>query len=142
MIDGKTRQVLSDTESSQRCTICGALPKEVNDLELVRKKKISLEVYQYGLSTLYAWIRFLEWVLHLAYKLTIKKHYKKLTYAEKEIVQNEKIRIQGEIMEELGILVDSVKQGAGNTNDGNVARRFFADYHKVANITKVREDFI
>lgn len=26
MIDGKTRQVLTETESSQRCTVCGALP--------------------------------------------------------------------------------------------------------------------
>lgn len=39
MIDGKTRNVLTETESSQRCAICGVLPKEVNNLEIVGKKK-------------------------------------------------------------------------------------------------------
>lgn len=142
MIDGKTRQVLTETESSQRCTVCGVLPKEINDLEIVRKKKLNLESYQYGLSTLHGWIRFMEWILHLAYKLQIKKHYQKLTEAEKEIIKIEKKRIQIEIRDQLGILVDCVKQGAGNTNDGNVARKFFSAYSKVSSITKIREDFI
>lgn len=85
------------------------------------KKKVNLESYQYGLSTLHGWIRFIEWILLLAYKLPIKKHYTKLTEEEKKIIKNEKEHIQVEIREQLGILVDCVKQGAGNTNDGNVA---------------------
>lgn len=42
----------------------------------------------------------------------------------------------------LGLLVDVVKQGHGTTNDGNTARRFFADYKTSASITGVDEKFI
>lgn len=142
MIDGKTRQALTETESSQRCCVCGALPSEVNDLAIVRRKRINLSAYQYGLSTLHGWIRFLEWVLHLAYKLRVKKHYKKLTDHENQLIAEDKKRIQDACREELGILVDCVKQGTGNTNDGNIARKFFEEYRKVSIITNVREEFI
>lgn len=42
----------------------------------------------------------------------------------------------------MGLLVDVVKQGAGNTNDGNTARRFFANPEATAQITGVDEELI
>ncbi|KAL4714339.1 hypothetical protein ACJJTC_009691, partial [Scirpophaga incertulas] len=40
------------------------------------------------------------------------------------------------------LLVDIVKQGFGTTNDGNTARKFFREYEKSANITKIDENLI
>ena len=38
--------------------------------------------------------------------------------------------------------MDAVKQDAGNTNDGNTARKFFQNYNKVAEITGIDQHFI
>nr|CAI5862443.1 unnamed protein product [Callosobruchus analis] len=40
------------------------------------------------------------------------------------------------------LLLDTVEQGSGNTNDGNTARRFFKDPKRAAEITKVDETLI
>lgn len=37
---------------------------------------------------------------------------------------------------QIGLIVDKPKQGGGNTNDGNMARRFFKDPSKSAEITE------
>lgn len=37
-----------------------------------------------------------------------------------------KAKIQRELKDKLGILVDQPTSGSGNTNDGNTARRFFS----------------
>lgn len=42
----------------------------------------------------------------------------------------------------MGILVDMPKQKAGNTNDGNTARRFFKDAHTTAEITGININLI
>ncbi|KAM3956298.1 uncharacterized protein ACR2FA_009749 [Aphomia sociella] len=57
-IDGKVAQVITDTPSSSTCTICGATPRQMNDLEKVTVRLEDENAYQYGLSTLHAWIRF------------------------------------------------------------------------------------
>ncbi|OXU31510.1 hypothetical protein TSAR_014214 [Trichomalopsis sarcophagae] len=44
--------------------------------------------------------------------------------------------IQDGLHEELGILADAPTQGAGNTNDGNTARRFFNNADVVIRITE------
>ena len=128
MIDGKARQALTDTISSQRCPICNSVPKDMNNLEALNKKPVNIESYQYGLPTLHAWIRNMEWILHLAYKLPVKKWNERLLDTEKEIVKQTKSRIQREIRNELNILVDCVKQGVGSTNDGNTSRKFFRNF--------------
>ena len=43
---------------------------------------------------------------------------------------------------ELGILVDSVKHGSGSTNDGNTARRFFANPSVVSEITNFNKELL
>lgn len=53
-----------------------------------------------------------------------------------------KARIQNEFKERMGLRVDFVKQGSGTTNDGNTARRFFAEPEITASITMVDENII
>lgn len=53
MIDGKVAQVLTETPSSASCTICGATPRQMNNLEAVRKRDVNESSFQYRLSTLH-----------------------------------------------------------------------------------------
>lgn len=71
MIDGKVCQALTFTSSASNCVICEAKPSEMNNL--MAKKKEKAENFQYGISTLHAWIRFMECILHLAYHLPFRK---------------------------------------------------------------------
>lgn len=69
MVDGKAINAITDTKSTQTCNICGATPKDMNNLKQLRKKENKTENYKFGLSTLHCWIRCLECLLHIAYKL-------------------------------------------------------------------------
>lgn len=73
MLDGKVSSTLTES-SSMKCFICGASPKDINNFDLVCKKKIKNEEYlKFGMSSLHAWIRCMEFLLHIAYNLEIKK---------------------------------------------------------------------
>lgn len=142
MVDGKTCQYLSHTKSSQACPICKATPNEMNDVESVSCKVDDKSIYEFGLSPLHAKIRFMEYILNISYNLSFKKWAAtKKNGFDIEKKQN-KLRIQKEFRERLGIYIDVVKQGSGNTNDGNTARRFFENYNIVAEITLVDENII
>lgn len=46
----------------------------MNNIEKCRKKENAQEIfYNFGLSTLHAWIRFFECLLHIAYRLEFKQ---------------------------------------------------------------------
>ena len=61
MLDGKAVTALSDaTNSSMCCPVCGAKPTEMNDISAVKKRPYLHESLKFGMSTLYAWIRFME----------------------------------------------------------------------------------
>lgn len=51
------------------------------------------------------------------------------------IVDATQLAMQQALKIKLGILVDIPKQGYGSTNDGNTARKFFANIDQVAEIT-------
>ncbi|XP_076285553.1 uncharacterized protein LOC143211606 isoform X2 [Lasioglossum baleicum] len=91
------------------------------------------EYYKYGLSTLHCWIRFMEYRPHVSYNLDFEKgsartiEEKKLQAARKKKVQNS--------LKDLSITVDVVKQGAGTSNTGNVARTFFRKAESVVAVT-------
>lgn len=42
----------------------------------------------------------------------------------------------------MGLVVDQPKQGGGNSNDGNTARKFFAELTKSADITGIEMEII
>lgn len=141
MIDGKVAQVLTETSSAACCTICKVKPSDMNNLSKVMKRAVDESAYQYGLSNLHAQIRFMECILHIAYRLPFRR-WSARTKEEKDLLKNTKKRIQNELKEKLGIIVDVPRQGVGSSNDGNTARRFFRDIDVVSDITGVSKDLI
>lgn len=140
MIDGKTCNILSDQKSSNCCNICGVGPKMINDLQYVKNLPSNDDNYKYGLSTLHCWIRFMEYLLHISYNLDFKKNSAK---GEDKILKAERKKmIQKNLKSKLSLVVDVVKQGAGTTNTGNVARCFFAKAEAVAEITGLNKNLI
>lgn len=121
MLDGKVSNILSNTNSTATCYICGATPKLMNT-PTVTKRPATIAHYRFGLSTLHAWIRCFECLLHISYRLLFKtwevKEPNKAAFAEN------KSRIQREFKSRLGLVVDKPKPGYGSSTDGNTARRF------------------
>lgn len=136
MIDGKARNILTDTSSMATCCACGATPTAMTVSSVVNRP-VNTAVFKYGISVLHARIRFLECVLHVSYRLEIKKWS-----ANKSAYNERKTQIQNGLRKELGILVDVVKQGAGSTNDGNTARKFFENPSVVSAITGFNKELI
>lgn len=141
MLDGKVANILTDNASSQSCYICGATPKHMNDIEAILKRPSNVNAFQYGLSTLHAHIRLFECILHVSYRLQTQT-WRSLGPENKRIVEERKASIISQFRQKTGLLVDTVKQGSGNTNDGNTARRFFKDPKQTAEITGVNEELI
>lgn len=140
MLDGKATSILSET-SMQRCDICKATPKEMNNLPLILSKPVDTSCYQYGISSLHLWIRFLECILHISYRLDFKRW--SVQTDEHDLLKKTKMKyITDTFRERTGLLIDVVKEGHGTTNDGNTARRFFADTSMAASITGVDERLI
>lgn len=137
MIDGKLCNSLSDTKSSMRCYLCNATCKEFNNVDKMVQLLVSEQYLSFGLSVLHAWIRLFECLLHVAYKLPVQEWRASKT-TEVAVNENKK-RIQREVKEKLGLIVDHPKPGYGNTNTGNVARRFFEKSNLSATITGIDE---
>lgn len=72
MVDGKVCCALSDSSAS-KCYICGATPKEMNDLEKCTNKQVDPNRFQFGLSPLHSWIRFFEYFIHISYRIEIRR---------------------------------------------------------------------
>lgn len=138
MIDGAVVNILSDTNSSSRCFICNASPTEMNNINL--SKTPNVDNYKYGLSTLHCWIRFFECLLHIAYRIPIK-NWRVDKENNKQFLENKK-RIQNEFKKRTGLIIDQVKSGFGNTNDGNTSRRFFSNSEVAAEITGIDKRLI
>lgn len=142
MVDGKTCQYLTHTKSASGCVVCKATPSEMNDIAKVSQKEEDLLAFQYGLSPLHAKIRFMEYVLHIAYNLKFKKWQATKKGGFAELKENKKREIQQKFKEQMGLQIDFVKQGSGTTNDGNTARRFFANPSITSAITGVNKNVI
>ena len=71
MIDGK---ICNGTTSTQKCYICNATPKDMkNFLAVVKKRhRYSISMFRFRLSTLHAWIRFVEYIFLLSCRLEVK----------------------------------------------------------------------
>lgn len=134
MVDGKICSSLTETSSAARCYICKAKPTQMNNLKVVQQ--LDSNSFQFGLSTLHAWIRFMEYFLKVAYRLKIKKWAPR--EADRQEMLKRKKEIQRQFKVELGLHVDTPRAGgSGTSNTGNVARRFFKNAEKVASITEL-----
>lgn len=141
MIDGKVSNAITGTKSTQRCYLCGETSKNFNYIDKILKTPILEQNLKFGLSTLHAWIRFFECVLHLSYKICIQK-WQARNVEEKKAVEERKKEVQREFRSQLGLIVDKPKPGFGSSNDGNTARRFFTNYEVSSKITGVDVNLI
>jgi len=140
MVDGKVVQTLQNTPGMNTCSHCKATPTQMNKLHTVRNLVIKDEDLPFNIPSLHARIKFMECCLHISYRQTFQKW--RVDEETKGTYGAEKIRIQGELQRRLGIKVDFVKVGMGSSNDGNTARRFFANPAETASITGVSEELI
>lgn len=139
MTDGKVCNALTDTRSAQKCFICGATPIMMNgELKNFVSKQ---ENFAFGLSTLHGWIRCFECLLHISYRLDIKK-WQARSEDDKASVKQRSDLIKQKFKNILGLIVDKPKPGYGNTNDGNTARRFFANAELSGEITGIDVNII
>ncbi|KAJ8685239.1 hypothetical protein QAD02_021032 [Eretmocerus hayati] len=141
MMDGKTCSALTEQRSSCSCNVCFASPKDMNHLEFVKGLPVNRNSLQFGLHPLHCRIRFMEFLLHLAYNMDFKEFYA-TTELTKIIKAARKLVIQKELYNETGLSVDIVKNGSGTTNDGNTSRRFFEFPDKIAKILQIDESII
>jgi hypothetical protein len=123
--------------SAQACNVCRANPKEMNDLERVSSRAIIEQSLLFGISPLHSWIRIFECILHISYRLKIRKWriYKKDIIEYKQFCER-KLKIQNRFRKKMGLLVDIPKTGgSGSTNDGNTSRRAFHSPKSFSKIT-------
>ena len=72
-------------------------------------------------------------IIHISYRLSVKK-WRVTSQEDMALVAARKREVHDRFKAELGLKVDEPKQGAGNTNDGNTARRAFQDEKTFADI--------
>lgn len=72
MVENKICNIMTNTQSSMKCYLCSASPKEMNDLNLIKKKIVKSKYFSFGLSSLHCWIRCFECLLHISYTINIK----------------------------------------------------------------------
>ena len=156
MVDGKVVNTATGTASPQRCSMCGATPTIMNDLAAVRARPV--QNTQYGISPLHAFIRCFEALLHVGYRLDPEseedprgqqakrkktteeksEQKKKKTTKDAEKMTARKEQVKAAFREKLGLRVDEPRVGgAGNSNDGNTARRAFGASSEFAACTGV-----
>lgn len=95
MVDGKMIDDLTENKSHSTCNICRATTSEMNDFENLKKKELIESNYAFGISSLHCWIRFMECLLHISYKLQITK-WAAYTDSDKESVKTKKLQVQSE----------------------------------------------
>lgn len=125
MVDGKVCYALTDTPSSSTCYIWRAKPSQINNLECVKERLENKNNFDFGLSTLHARIRFMKCILHIAYKLKVKKWYVSDIH-EQEVVRKTKKEICDQFQKKMGLIIDQPQSGSGNSNCVNTSRRFFS----------------
>jgi len=96
MVDGKICNALTDTSTTLKCFLCGATSKQFNLIDDMMIWEVKTDNLSFGLSILHGWIRFFECLLHLSYKLPLKK-WQAREEGDKKIVLENKLRIQRKI---------------------------------------------
>ena len=90
----------------------------MNKLEEVKLLPVKIENYSFGLTSLHAWIRFMECILHIAYRSDFCKWAAMLPDQKQEMSEAKK-RIQKEFWGEVGLIVDVPQHGSGTSNNGS-----------------------
>lgn len=144
LIDGKILNAVTGTKSSQCCPICGAKPEQFRKIKNMKSNifKPKPGTLIFGVSPLHAWIRFLEFVLKVSYRIGIFKwHIRQKN--DKDKMKVRKYEIQSKLWDQLGLHIDKPRQnGSGSTNDGNTARRAFSNVEIFASILEFDVDIL
>lgn len=121
MIYGKVCNAAATITSTMRCYICGQITKDFNK---INKKSENRDALEFGLSVLYARIRFFESLRHLIYKIPIKKWR---SQEDKKLVSETTQKIKNRFKEKMGLLMDLPDASFGNINARNTPKNFFSD---------------
>ena len=128
MIDGKVLGFLVN-EASSCCSFCEATPTEMGDVQSCIKRPLRDGVTEYGISSLHLWMRTADFVLHIAYKLKVKKARVASESKDADKIKKRKERMQTQFYNKMnGLRVDFPSPNGGTTNDGPTCRRLFQDY--------------
>lgn len=104
MLDGKAINSLTNTNSSQTCYLCKSKPTEMNDLSNSKHSNISTDYLQYDLTTMHAWMKFLECVLNISYKLELKKpNIRNISTEQAEVIEKRRKMVHNKLHTTLGI---------------------------------------
>lgn len=98
--------------------------------------KINEDNSKYGLSYLHLWIKFLEWILHISYKLNFAETTKRLSEKQNKLVSQRKKYIQKRFWNEMGLKVDKIK------DRGHLIPVMWRDPEKGADITGINLELI
>lgn len=116
MVDGKAVNAVSNNSSPRVCNICQAKPIQMNNKETILGLEVNIDSLHYGLSALHAYIRCFECILHICYRLPIKRWDIRGEEARKKC-EKIKQRVQTEFWKKLGLLVDFPKDGGSGKFD-------------------------
>lgn len=139
MLDGKACNAITNVASSRSCGTCRATQSQLHDRNLVEFEED--EALEKGVPILHSWINFMTFILNNVYRRQLFDHTVSQT-EKKELQKQYKESIQKKLYEEVGIIVDAVRQGSGTTNTGNTARIFFRNFQKVSEILGVEVSVI
>src|SRR5262249_42375254 len=128
--------------SNQSCYICKATPKQFNNLKNISTRFVAQEsTLKYGISVLHLWIRSFEWLLHISYRLPVKKW--QMHAHLQQIMKERKRELQDRFFRQMAFRVDFPSStGSGNTNNGNVARLAFSKPAILSEILELDVDLI
>jgi len=87
----------------------------MNKLDVYTRKEVDVAVYEFCLSTLHTWNRFFECLLHISFRLELKKW--QIRKQDREKVQQRKHLIQEKFRKEIGSLVCAVFNFDPRTSD-------------------------
>lgn len=128
MVDGKVLNDLTET-SSQACHICRASGKALS-LPYNGDEAADSRDYEV-LPILHAYIRSMELLLNVAYRIPFEKW--RMSGDCQEFKDRQSLIRQS--FREIGLRISEPRPSGGNSNDGNTARRFFSSPEVTARIT-------
>lgn len=73
MVDGKAVNAITNNPSQKVCNICHASPLQMNKKQEIKSLETDKVALNYSLSALHAYIRCFECILHISYRLPIKR---------------------------------------------------------------------
>lgn len=119
MLDGKCSLHISEQKSSSVCYICGCPPSKMNNLTLARLYTPNKDMLMQGCSVLHLWMRILDVVTHLSYKLPIKM-YQARGEENRKLVSARKKKIQNRFWNELHLRLDIPQSSGGTSTTGKL----------------------